>query len=53
MDGGGRIVDVSGPLSIVTIEAGRELIERLADSEAVASIMENQPIDTIDTLRDD
>ncbi len=40
----GEILGVSRPLSIITIEAGRSLIERLAEDDAVAAIMENQQI---------
>ncbi len=43
-ESGGEILGVSRPLSILTIEAGRPLIERLAEDDAVAAIMENQQI---------
>lgn len=43
-DSGGEILGVSRPLSIITIQAGRSLIEKLADDDAVAAVIENQQI---------
>jgi hypothetical protein len=43
-DSGGEILGVSRPLSIITIEGGRALIEKLAEQDAVAAIIENQQI---------
>ena len=44
---GGDVLDVSGPLSVVTIRGRRSLIERLSDVDAVKAIMENQPVSGI------
>ena len=41
---GGEILGVSRPLSIITIEGGRSLIEKLAEEDSVAAIIENQQI---------
>ena len=46
---GGEILGVSRPLSIITLQAGRELIEKLAGNDLVAAIIENQPIRGIDS----
>jgi len=46
-DAGGEILGVSRPLSIITIEGGRSLIEKLAEEDSVAAIIENQQIHTI------
>ncbi len=46
---GGEILGVSRPLSIITLQAGRRLIEELADSDLVAGIIENQPIRGIES----
>ena len=43
-DAGGDVLGVSRPLSIITVEGGRSLIERLAEEDAVAAIIENQQI---------
>jgi hypothetical protein len=43
-DAGGEILSVSRPLSIITIEGGRALIEKLAGEDSVAAIIENQQI---------
>lgn len=43
-ESGGEILGVSKPLSIITIEGGRSLIEELAEDDAVAAIIENQQI---------
>ena len=43
-DAGGEILGVSRPLSIITVEGGRSLIERLAEEDSVAAIIENQQI---------
>jgi len=43
-DAGGEILGVSRPLSIITIEGGRSLIEKLAEEKSVAAIIENQQI---------
>lgn len=43
-DAGGEILGVSRPLSIVTIQGRRELIEKLAEVDSVAAIIENQQI---------
>ena len=43
-DSGGEIMGVSRPLSIVTIQGQRSLIEKLAEEDSVAAIIENQPI---------
>ena len=48
-ESGGEILGVSRPLSIITLQAGRSLIEKLADSDQVAAIIENQPIRGIDS----
>ena len=43
-DSGGKILGVSRPLSIITIEGGRLLIEKLLKEDSVAAIIENQQI---------
>lgn len=43
-DAGGEILGVSRPLSIITVEGGKALIERLAKEDSVAAIVENQQI---------
>lgn len=48
---GGEILSISRPLSIVTIQAGRGLIERLSESDTVKAIFENQPVHSIDTIK--
>ena len=47
---GGKVLGVSRPLSMVTIEARRALIEQLSKSNIVKAIMENQAITGIDPL---
>ncbi len=46
---GGQVLDVSRPLSMVTIQAPRALIERLSHNDSVKAIMENQSITGMDT----
>ena len=46
---GGEILGVSRPLSIITLQAGRNLIDELADSDLVAGIIENQQIRGIES----
>ena len=41
---GGDIVHTHVPLSAITVQAPRPLIERLCDMEAVTSIMADQPV---------
>lgn len=47
-DAGGEVLGVSRPLSIITIEGGPSLIERLAEEESVAGIIENQRIQRLE-----
>lgn len=47
-ESGGEILGVSRPLSVVTLQAGRALIDKLAESDSVAAIIENQPIRGLD-----
>ena len=43
-DFGGNIVRTHAPLSAITIQAPRPLIERLSGMDAVTSIMPDQPV---------